>query len=709
MLLFMEMPQVVTASKSAQDIDKAPSVITVWTDQDIKQMGIRTTKELLSRTVGFFVNLQYATPIIGDRGMIADSNDAFLFMIDGHPINSILQSGPGSYFVFPVLANIKRVEIVRGPGSTLWGGDAALGVINFITKDGGDVNGLQVSADYSGNDQMQSQNILYGKKTGANSDVMFSLTHMQASGFYEKMDDLKPGGPNDDNYGTPNWGVNPNSWIETLNGGRQIGPIGDIYNSWEMHGKAKLDNFTLSAHVSELWEPDMWGLNKSPDKMFFLERQTSYLEGTQLQPILDNFTVETKLYGQAILNSQHASTYLSSPGVTGEQEQDLGREIDWGGDLLFNLKLDSVRQDIKFGVHTVLSELSPIYTYSSFDADANTGTIVPDVSPHTNDLALAGFLEDDWKALDNLDVILGLRADTDSLRDKTTAWLPRGGIVWNFSGPMTVKYLYNTGYVRPEVNDGYLGGTPEKLDNTYGNYFQIGETKSEKITAHDLQFAYNNKETYASATLYHMELDDFFDYSGNFMIGSDGKQYRMATVNTNNLTSEGLELEFRQKLTSQINCYGNYSFVLHSQVNQFDWNEKGFIATLANSAQFTDQREMTGFPRHSWNLGFNASIIDNLTVNLNYRGWTGMWTEIKSAALNSNGSVAIPAQYAYLGPEHFVDVSFLYSKIFGLPLDINVFVKNLLNNADSKIGLPLQGGYWAEEGFSLGAKVTYKF
>lgn len=695
-LLFQEIPKVVTASKSSQSIDKAPSVITAWTDQDFKQMGIRTTKELLHRTVGFFMNKQYAAPVIGNRGMIADSNNAFLFMIDGHPINSILQAGPGDYFMFPVLSNIKRVEIIRGPGSTLWGGDAALGVINFITKDGGEVDGLQVSADYSGADQLQSQNILYGKKIGADSDAVFSFTHMKARGYYQKPENLKPGTPGDPGYDASWWGTT----------GRQIGPMDALYNSWEMHGKARLENFTLSAHLSDLYGPDLWQLNAAPDKMFYFERQTAYLEGVQLQSILDNLTMETKVFGQWILNSQHMYNYLTSPGQSSVSEEDLARELDFGGDLLFNWKL--ANHDIKFGVHAVLSEIFPIFTYNTLNVENNTGNIAPSVTPDSHELALAGYLEDTWRILDNLDLILGIRADSNNLRDTTTAYLPRGAIVWAFSPKITAKYMYNTGYVRPSVNDGYLGATPLKMDVNVGEYYQIGATQAEKIAAHDLQFAFHEKDTQASATLYHMQLDNFFNYAGLMLTGSDGKRYRLANVNTNNLVSEGLELEFRQKLTAKANVYGNYSWVFRSRVDKFEWEAKGFNATLENSAQFTDKKEMTGFPRHSWNLGANAFVLDNLTVNLHYRGWTGMWTQMTGAAANPDGSVS-PAGYTYLGPQHFVDVNFLYSKAFGLPLDVNVFARNLLNNADSKIGFGTHGGYWADQGFSLGARVSYKF
>ncbi len=124
-LLFMEIPSVVTASKSEESVTQAPSVVTVWTAEDIQKMGVRTLRELFERTSGFFVTRQYSEPVMGSHGLLGDSNNSFLFLIDGHSINSIAMDGPSNYWYLPSLDKVKQVEIVRGPGSTLWGTDAA--------------------------------------------------------------------------------------------------------------------------------------------------------------------------------------------------------------------------------------------------------------------------------------------------------------------------------------------------------------------------------------------------------------------------------------------------------------------------------------------------------------------------------------------------------------------------------------------------------
>ena len=151
---------VLTASKNEQSILHAPSVISVYTSEDIKRQGIRNVNELLERTVGFIPTRNVANPLIGTRGIVAGENEPFLLLIDGHNMNSIVDKGPDDYFIFPLISQVKRVEIVRGPGSTLWGSDAALGIIHIITKDGGDINGLQTTVDGATEDGYRYANIL---------------------------------------------------------------------------------------------------------------------------------------------------------------------------------------------------------------------------------------------------------------------------------------------------------------------------------------------------------------------------------------------------------------------------------------------------------------------------------------------------------------------------------------------------------------------
>ena len=157
---FEEEAKVVTASKTPQSISEATSAMTVITADDLARWGTRTLYEALKRVPGFFPTNQATWPVVGSRGMLADSNDHILLLVDGHTQNSIVGQGYQQQDLLPNLENVKRIEIVRGPGSVLWGSNAVFGVINIITKDGSDEPGSKVTVGYGDRDGMASGNYM---------------------------------------------------------------------------------------------------------------------------------------------------------------------------------------------------------------------------------------------------------------------------------------------------------------------------------------------------------------------------------------------------------------------------------------------------------------------------------------------------------------------------------------------------------------------
>src|SRR5207244_3411769 len=113
-----------------------------------------------ARVPGFFPSSQATWKLVGSRGFLSDGNDHFLLLIDGHPQNSILAHGFQQQDQMPVLEKVARIEIIRGPGSVLWGASAAQAIINVVTKDEleGD-DSVQVAAGYAGHDGLWTANL----------------------------------------------------------------------------------------------------------------------------------------------------------------------------------------------------------------------------------------------------------------------------------------------------------------------------------------------------------------------------------------------------------------------------------------------------------------------------------------------------------------------------------------------------------------------
>jgi outer membrane receptor for ferrienterochelin and colicins len=130
--------KVVTASKFSQDIAKAPGVMTVVSKDELRRMNVSTLYELLSRVTGFTFTASQFT----DRTMLAARGEQnlqtgghILFLINGRPTREVLEGGFISDLLesFPV-NTLERVEVIRGPGSVLYGSNAISAVVNLITR-----------------------------------------------------------------------------------------------------------------------------------------------------------------------------------------------------------------------------------------------------------------------------------------------------------------------------------------------------------------------------------------------------------------------------------------------------------------------------------------------------------------------------------------------------------------------------------------------
>lgn len=141
---------VVTASKSEEKISDAPGIITTITSKEIEQFGAINFTELLDRVVGSLnlsstLNIQNIVSMRGDVSNDFDSH--ILLLINSRPFREGLFGGVNSplYLSLP-LSMIDRIEVVRGPGSVLYGSNAYSGVVNIITKkaseSGGEFEGM---------------------------------------------------------------------------------------------------------------------------------------------------------------------------------------------------------------------------------------------------------------------------------------------------------------------------------------------------------------------------------------------------------------------------------------------------------------------------------------------------------------------------------------------------------------------------------------
>lgn len=175
-------PKVYGASKFEQKSTEAPSSVTVISSDEINRYGYRTLADLLQSVQGMHVSYDRNYSFLGTRGInLGDFNSRVLVLVDGHQINNNLTDGAhiGTAFVLDVDL-INRVEIIRGPGSVLYGNNAFFGVINVITKRGGQV-GVETSAAYGSFDTKKGR-VSIGHKFTNEVEFLLSGTIYDSEG-----------------------------------------------------------------------------------------------------------------------------------------------------------------------------------------------------------------------------------------------------------------------------------------------------------------------------------------------------------------------------------------------------------------------------------------------------------------------------------------------------------------------------------------------
>lgn len=182
-LVQLEIPNVSGASKHEQKANEAPASVSVITAEDIRRHGYVRLGEALASVRGFYIRNERTYEFLGTRGFNRQSDflSRILVLIDGHRLNdSVYQQGPFSDFPLD-LDLIDRIEVIRGPGSSLYGSSAFFGVINIITRRGATLNGAEVSLGGGSYETLQGR-ASYGARLESGLDLLVSVSGFRSNG-----------------------------------------------------------------------------------------------------------------------------------------------------------------------------------------------------------------------------------------------------------------------------------------------------------------------------------------------------------------------------------------------------------------------------------------------------------------------------------------------------------------------------------------------
>ncbi len=194
-LLEVQVEKVYGASRYEQDVGRAPSSVSIITRDEIQKQGHRTLAEVLQGVRGIHITSDRVYSYVGVRGFgrPSDYNSRLLVLVDGHRLNDNIYDAVlmGTEAVLDV-DMVERMEVIRGPSSSIYGDNAFFGVINIVTRPGAKINGLEFSGE-AGEFQTYKGRATFGKAFTNGVEMVISGTWFESEGeeriYYREFDD----------------------------------------------------------------------------------------------------------------------------------------------------------------------------------------------------------------------------------------------------------------------------------------------------------------------------------------------------------------------------------------------------------------------------------------------------------------------------------------------------------------------------------------
>ena len=493
-LMSMEITTVIGASKYQQELTDAPASVTIVTADDIRKGGYRTLAEALNSVSGFYSAYDRNYNYVGLRGFSpGDYGTRLLVLIDGYRLNDAVYEQASLGSDFPVdIDLIDRVEVIRGPGSALYGTNAFLATVNVITRNGKDLKGGELSA--SGG----SYNTWTGRGTGGGKlqngvELLFSGSYRDSAG--------------NQRLSFPEYAA--------TNGGIAQGLDGE--NSWDLLAKASWKDFSLlllhQNRDKTVPTASFYSIFNDPGEKT-IDRHT--LVGLSF----NHHGCQADLNARLTYNRYEYEGYypLDYNGV-----RTINREsvlAEWIGSDLYATKT--------FGDHLVTIGMEHRWQFNelqrNFDASPVQNMILD-----TNKINIIQgyYLQDEYHILDNLTLNAGLRYDHYNNFGGTTN--PRGALIWKPQNSTILRLSYGEAFRAPNAYELY-----------YSDQYSIKgnpDLKPERVRTIELgwdQFFGNNVKTTVTG---------YFSHFSNLIVEViDPADGMTSSHNRGQLDATGIEL-----------------------------------------------------------------------------------------------------------------------------------------------------------------------
>jgi outer membrane receptor for ferrienterochelin and colicins len=536
-LVYGDKSTVSIATGSPQPITRAPSAATVITSRDIAAMGATDLDQVLESVPGLHVSMTNVAlnPIYGFRGIATKTNPQVLMLVNGIPITNAFFGDRGQIWGGMPLENVARIEVIRGPGSALYGADAFSGVINIITKTAADIKGTEYGLR-AGSFNSRDAWIQHGGKLGkldaafylsaGNTDGQKGIIQKDSQsawdGIFATNASLAPGPINAERKAIDaRVDLSHEAWrFRSAYQKREVGSGAGVAGSLDPNGRGHSSRLYLDMSYEKAnWAPnwDLSGVAGYYDNKEIAGPATLFPAGAF------GGAFPNGMIGNPTHSERH--TYASvSAFYTG-----------------------FVQHRIRIGTGYRLEDFYGVRETKNFDATfAPLPSGLTDVSgnpalvymlPHKRNVSYA-FAQDEWNFAKDWALTAGVRHDRYSDFGDTTN--PRLALVWDAAYNVVVKALHGTAFRAPAFAELYSINNPV----VYGN----PNLKPETISTDELAFAWQPTARLQTNL-------NFFTYRMSNIIRPNPQQNQ----NTGDQTGRGFEFESTLDATSNVRLTGSYS------------------------------------------------------------------------------------------------------------------------------------------------------
>lgn len=561
------------ATGQKQLVAKAPSVASVITAEDIRALGASTLKEMLESVPGVHVSLSstYFSPIYSIRGIYTDKNPQVLMLVNGVPITQTHFGDRGGQPNFQV-RDIARVEVIRGPGSAIYGADALAGVINVITKSARQIGGTEFGVRAASFDTTEAW-LLHGTQWG-DVDVAVSLQRLQTDG-----DDSRRIGSDAqsifDAVAVP-LGAQPASLapgpLATRNTSHDVrldlqyrklqlrlwnwrhGDLGvgpGLALALDPKGRGETDNYLVDMHYvdPELLTNSVVEFHLSYMDVNVKTRQTLFPRGTLLPigadgnidpdplrsvPMLftDGYRGNPEFYeehtrAEVILNYEGLPGHRWRFAAGASRQEESGKERKNFGPGVLDLANRNCSPPICIVDGTLTSVTHTPYAF---------------IEHQDRDIVFVS-IQDQWQFANDWNLTFGLRYDDYS--DFGSTLNPRAALVWDASTDLTTKLLYGRAFRAPSFAELFVINNPVALGNP--------NLDPEIANTWELAFDYRASfDLRLGANLFVYDIKDLITFAPT---GTGAQIAR----NVGRQKGRGVEIEAEWKPSATLRLLANYS------------------------------------------------------------------------------------------------------------------------------------------------------